>query len=234
MLPRVPFASVLVEVDARTGFTGSPGPRRREGEPAGGAQAQPDVRDHRGGHEHGADRDGRVLRCALRRARLDCRVVLPAGDPGGGERGDRQLPPPAAADPGVRARAPCRPRTGSGSRSRANPSPPGRCRGTSPAGRGVHLHPRLRPALHLRHEGDRGDRPGRPLRAGRAAGQRDRSAGVRARHGHPRRDPGELRPVRPGRQAAVAPDPRPREDHPVPDRPARPTSWPATRTPGRC
>ena len=40
----------------------------------------------------------------------------------------------------------------------------------------------------------------------------------RARHRHPRRDPRELRAVRPGRPAAVPPHPRPGQDHPVPDR----------------
>lgn len=50
-------------------------------------------------------------------------------------------------------------------------------------------------------------------------------------HRHPRRDPGQLRPVRPGRQAAVAAHPRPGEDHPVPDRAPRrlPGPLPARR-----
>ena len=38
MLPRVPFVSVLVKVDARTGVPGSPGTRRREGQPPGRAE----------------------------------------------------------------------------------------------------------------------------------------------------------------------------------------------------
>lgn len=41
----------------------------------------------------------------------------------------------------------------------------------------------------------------------------------RARHGHARRHPGQLRPVRLRRQAALAPHPRPGQDHPVPDGP---------------
>ena len=40
----------------------------------------------------------------------------------------------------------------------------------------VDLHPRVRPALHLRHQGHRADRPGGPLRAGRLPRQRHRPA----------------------------------------------------------
>jgi hypothetical protein len=65
MLPRIPLASVLVEVDARTGFTDHLVHARREGEPAVRAQAQPDVRDHRRGHQHGPRRHGRVVRGAV-------------------------------------------------------------------------------------------------------------------------------------------------------------------------
>jgi Tn3 transposase DDE domain len=55
-----------------------------------------------------------------------------------------------------------------------------------PRPRDQHVHARVRPALHVRHQGDRGDRAGEPLRAGRAAGQRHRPARVRARDGHRR------------------------------------------------
>ncbi len=41
----------------------------------------------------------------------------------------------------------------------------------------------------------------------------------RARHEHPRRCPRELRSLRPGRQAALTPHPRPRQDHPLPHGP---------------
>ena len=61
LLPRVPIASVLVEIDARTGFTG----HLVHAQPAGGAEAEPAVRDHRRGHQHGPGRDGRVVRRAL-------------------------------------------------------------------------------------------------------------------------------------------------------------------------
>src|SRR5712691_9803879 len=56
--------------------------------------------------------------------------------------------------------------------------------------RPVDLHPRLRPVVDVRDEADRGDPPRGPLHAGRAARQRDRPAYPRARHRHPRRDPG--------------------------------------------
>jgi Tn3 transposase DDE domain len=51
--------------------------------------------------------------------------------------------------------------------------------------------------------------------------QPDRPAGHRARHRHPWRNNGQLRPVRPGRLAAVTADPRHGQDHLVPDRAAR-------------
>ena len=94
LLPRVPIASVLVEVDARTGFTDHL-------TDAGGKVTRPadlkrNLRDHRRGHQQGPGRDGRVLRRALRRAGLDRRVVLPRRDARGGQRRDRQLPPSAA------------------------------------------------------------------------------------------------------------------------------------------
>jgi hypothetical protein len=44
LLPRVPLASVLVEIDARTGFHRLPGARGREGHPPGGAEEEPAVR----------------------------------------------------------------------------------------------------------------------------------------------------------------------------------------------
>jgi hypothetical protein len=55
MLPQVPFASVLLEVDDRTGFLRSPGARRWEGQPAGRTETQPDLRRRGRGHEHGVD-----------------------------------------------------------------------------------------------------------------------------------------------------------------------------------
>jgi hypothetical protein len=77
---------------------------------------------------------------------------------------------------------------------------------------------------------NRRDLAGKPQRARRHPGQPDRPARHRARHRHPRRDPGELRAVRPRRPPVLSPDPRPGQDHPVPAR--EPTSPPGTRRPG--
>ncbi len=102
LLPRVPIASVLVEVDARTGFTDHL--THAGGKVTRPADLKRNLRDHRRGHQQGPGRDCRVLRRALRRAGLDRRVVLPRRDARGGQRRDRQLPPSAADDPGVRHR----------------------------------------------------------------------------------------------------------------------------------
>jgi hypothetical protein len=228
MLPRVPIASVLVEVDARTGFTDHL-------VHAGGKVNRPAELKRNllyviiAEATNGPVRDGRVLRRAVRRARLDRRVVPPPGDPGGGQRRGGQLPPPAAPHAGVRLGHPVqlgRATVSGQGQVHHRPAPVAALR---PRPGRVHLHPRVRPALHLRHQGHRGHGSGIALRARRAAGQRDRPADLRARHRHPRRHPGQLRAIRPGRQAAVPADPRPGNDHPVPHRAPGRSSWPATR-----
>ena len=98
----------------------------------------------------------------------------------------------------------------------------------------LHLHPRLGPALDVRHQGDRGDRAGKPLRAGRHPGQPDRPARHRARHRHPRRDAGELRAVRPGRPAAVPRASATWARSPCTGRAEGRSSRPATRRPASC
>ena len=234
MLPRVPIASVLVEIDARTGFTDHLVHAGGKVSPPAGPEAEPAVRDHRRGHQHGPGRDGRVLRRALRRAGLDRRVVLPRRDARGGQRRDRQLPPPAADDPGVRHRHLVLLRRAAvpGQGQVADrPAPVPLLR---PRPGHLHLHPRLGPALDVRHEGDRGDRPGKPLRARRHPGQPDRPAHHRARHRHPRRDAGELRAVRPGRPAAVPRGSATWARSPCTGPGRGPTSRPATRPPGTC
>ena len=95
------------------------------------------------------------------------------GDPGSGERRDRQLPPPAAADAGVRVRHPVvlgRAAVPGQGQVHHRAAPVAVLR---PRAGHLHLHPRLGPALHLRHQGHRGDRPGVALRARRHPGQRD-------------------------------------------------------------
>ena len=153
----------------------------------------------------------------------------------GGQRRDRRLPPPAAAQPRCSGPAPCPPRTGSGSRSRASrvtaraPVPLFR-----PTAGHLDLHPCLRPAFDVRHQGHRGHRTGEPLRARRDARQRTPTCRSPSTPPTPTAPPWQLRPVRPGRQAALAPDPRPGQDHPLPHRARRDCSPPATRAPGRC
>ncbi len=166
----------------------APYPRRRHGQPAAGPAAQPAVRHHRRGRQHGPVGDVGVVRRPVRHAGVDGGVVLQRRDARGGQRRDRQLPPPAADDPGVRHRHPVLigraevPGQGQVA-DRQAPVPllrprPGR----------VHLHPRLGPALDVRHEGDHVDVAGEPLRARRHPGQPDRPDCHRARHRHPRRD----------------------------------------------
>jgi hypothetical protein len=78
---------------------------RHDGAPAGPA-AQPAVRPDRRGHQHGPVRDVGIVRRLLRHAGVDGRVVPHRGGTRGGQRRDRQLPPPAADDPVVRHRHP--------------------------------------------------------------------------------------------------------------------------------
>ena len=80
LLPRVPIASVLVELDARTGFTDHL-------THAGGKVTRPPELKRNllyviiaEATNMGLVRDGRVVRRRLRHAGLDRRVVLPRGD----------------------------------------------------------------------------------------------------------------------------------------------------------
>jgi hypothetical protein len=68
------------------------------------------------------------------------------------------------------------------------------------------LHPRLRPAHHLRHPDHRLHRPRRPVRAGRDPRQHHRTAAAGARDRHARADPDLHRPGPSRRQAALPTD----------------------------
>jgi len=214
MLPRVPLASVLVEVDARTGFT-----------------------------DHLVHAGGKVNRPAEVKRNLLYVIIAEATNmgltemaasagvsydalawtaewyfrprhPGSGQRRDRGLSPPAAVGGGVRHRHPGLLRRaavpGQGKVDH-RPAPVALLR---PRAGDQRLHRSVRSARHPRHEGHRRDRPGRPSGPGCDPGQhRPAHPGARDRYarGHAR----ELRVVRPGRQTAVPADPGPGQDHPV-------------------
>ena len=186
MLPRVPIASVLVEIDARTGFT-----------------------------DHLVHAGGKVTRPAELKRNLMYVIIAEATNMGLGAMAEscgvpydvlawtaewyfraETLEAANAAIVNYHHRLPMTRAFGTGTLSSSDgqrfpvkgksltaraPVPLLRPR----AGH-LHLHPRLRPALDVRHEGDRGDRAGKPLRAGRHPGQPDRPAHRRARHRHPR------------------------------------------------
>jgi hypothetical protein len=75
-----------------------------------------------------------------------------------------------------------------------------------PRGGPDQLHPRLRPAHHLRHPDHRLHRPRRPVRAGRDPRQHHRTAAAGARDRHARADLDLHRPGRSRRQAALPAD----------------------------
>jgi hypothetical protein len=233
ILPRVPIASVLVEVDARTGFT-----------------------------DHLVHAGGKVARSAELKRNMLYVIIAEATNMGlsamaescgvpydvlawtaewyfrpetlEGQRRDGQLPPPAPAHSGVRLGHPVElgraavPGQGQ-EHHRAAPVPVFRPR----AGR-LDLHPRLRPALHLRHKGHRGHGARVALRAGRAAGQRDRPAGLRARHRHARCDPGQTSPCSTWSASSCRRGSGTSGRSPCTGPGRRPISPPGTRGAGRC
>ena len=218
MLPRVPIASVLVEVDARTGFT-----------------------------DHLVHAGGKVARPPDLKRNLLYVIIAEATNIGLGAMAEscgvpydvlawtaewyfrgETLEAANAAIVNYHHRLPMTQAFGTGTLSSSDGQRfPVKGKSLTARhlsryfarGQGIStLHSRLGPALDVRHQGDRGDRPGKPLRARRHPGQPDRPAHHRARHRHPRRDAGELRAVRPRRPSTVPPHPRSGQDHPVPDR----------------
>ena len=217
MLPRVPFAAALVEVDARTRFC-----------------------------DHLIHAGGKVNRPAELKRNLIYVIVAEATNMGLAAMAESCGVPydvlawtaewyfrpetleaantaivnyhhRAAADPIVRGRHPVQLRRAAVPDQGPLDHRPGDVAVLRSRAGHLHLHPRLRSALHLRHPGHRGHRAGKSLRARRDPRQRHRPARHRARHRHPRRHLGQLRPVRPGGQATVPAYPRPGEDNPVPD-----------------
>jgi len=196
-------------------------------------QAQPPRRADRRGDQPRAGQDGAGLRRRLRRAGLDPGMVRAGGDPAGREHRDRQPPPPPRSGGGVRRRHHVLLGRAAVPRARQVDHSAGDERPLRRPG-AVHLHPRVRPALDLRHEGARADRPGGPLRAGRPAGQYDRPADLPARDRYPWGDPGQLRPVRPRGQSADPPGSGIWAGSPSAGTTPRRPPPPATPTPGRC
>ena len=144
------------------------------------------------------------------------------GDAARGEPGDRQPPPAAAAGPGVRHRHPVLLRRATVPGAGQVADRPGRCPSTSAvrASRPTPTSPTSTPPSARRSSWRPSAR--RHYVLDEILGNATDLPDHRARHRHPRRDPGQLRPVRPGRAAALAADPGPGQDHPVPDRARRP------------
>ncbi|ETD30843.1 transposase [Williamsia sp. D3] len=150
---------------------------------------------------------------------MDVGVVCAGGDVAGGEPGARRLPPKVAAHQRFRCRNPVL----VGRAAVPDPRQVGHRQSAEPLLRqrgAVAIYPRHRSARHLRHQGDRRHPPGSALCARRDPRQRNGSADHRARDRHPRGHPGELRAVRSARAPALAADPGPGPDHPVPAGPA--------------
>ena len=220
MLPRVPIASVLVEADARTGFT-----------------------------DHLAHAGGKVARPPDLKRNLLYVIIAEATNMGLGAMAEscgvsydvlawtaewyfreETLEAANAAIVNYHHRLPMTQAFGTGTLSSSDGqrfpvkgkslTAAHLSRYFAPRPGHLHLHPRLGPALDVRHQGDRRDLAGKPQRARRHPGQPDRPARHRARHRHPRRDAGELRAVRPGVPPAVPAHPGPGQDHPLPHRAA--------------
>jgi Domain of unknown function (DUF4158)/Tn3 transposase DDE domain len=217
MLPRVPIASVLVEIDARTGFTDHL-------VHAGGKASRPPELKRNLMYVIIAEATNMGLAAMAESSGVSYDVLAWTAE--WYFRGET-LEAANAAIVNYHHRLPMAQAFGTGTLSSSDGQKfPVKGRSLTAShlsryfarGQGIHLHPRLGPALHVRHEGDSGDLPGEPVRARRHPGQPDRPARRRARHRHPRRHAGELRAVRPGGPPALAPHPRPGEDNPLPAR----------------
>jgi hypothetical protein len=158
MLPSAPIASLLIELGRRTRFLDClvHAGGREQARPAEAEAQHPGGLD-RDGHESGPGQDAGGVRGALRRAGVDGRMVGAGGDAAGGQYLHRQPSPCAGAGGSVRRRHDVILRRAAGPGARQVAGRPGddRVRRAGPAG----LHARVRPALDVRHEGDRGDHP---------------------------------------------------------------------------
>jgi Domain of unknown function (DUF4158)/Tn3 transposase DDE domain len=136
-------------------------PCRRQAGPFPAAQKEPDRLPDRALHQPRTARDGRVLRHPVRRVGVDRGVVHLGGDAARGQHLPGQLPPQTADDDHVRLRhAVVLRRAAVPDAGQADHRPASEQ--VLRLGGHLDLHPRLRPALHLRYEGHRGHAPRGP------------------------------------------------------------------------